>query len=216
MNDPPHARREIVRETLKLLESDGMEAVSLRRIAGQINSTTGKLYHYFADKDELLSAVVAESFLLFDRALQPVTAIADPVEQLHFVVDAYLRFAHEHPELYRVMFDARVARRPLAAAALDAIDPEADGARDRSFGRLIEVIKKGVDAGVFCTTPFDGASFLWITVHGLVELQRTGWMNGPNGETPPTVEAFLSQVTPLMIRALSGDRPAPIHNLPPS
>ncbi|HEX3815506.1 MAG TPA: TetR/AcrR family transcriptional regulator [Mycobacteriales bacterium] len=51
---PAHSVEEIVQVALRLADADGIEAVSLPRIAGQIGVTANALYRYVSSKDELL------------------------------------------------------------------------------------------------------------------------------------------------------------------
>ena len=48
------SRAEIVRTALKIADEEGLEAVSIRRIARELRSGAMSLYHYFDSRDELL------------------------------------------------------------------------------------------------------------------------------------------------------------------
>lgn len=52
------SRERIVQAALDLLDREGLEALSMRRIAAEIGVTAMTLYVYFRNKDELLDAVV--------------------------------------------------------------------------------------------------------------------------------------------------------------
>jgi AcrR family transcriptional regulator len=55
---PSVSRERIVRAALDLLDRDGLDALSMRRIAAEVGVTAMTLYVYFRNKDELLDAVV--------------------------------------------------------------------------------------------------------------------------------------------------------------
>jgi AcrR family transcriptional regulator len=50
----PLSRAQIVRTALKIADEEGLEAVSIRRIARELRSGAMSLYHYFDSRDELL------------------------------------------------------------------------------------------------------------------------------------------------------------------
>lgn len=52
---PGHSRAEIARVAVELADRDGFEAVSMRRVAQELGAGTMTLYHYVANKDELVT-----------------------------------------------------------------------------------------------------------------------------------------------------------------
>jgi len=50
----PLSRRQIVRTALTIADAEGLEAVSMRRIAKELGAGAMSLYHYFDSRDELL------------------------------------------------------------------------------------------------------------------------------------------------------------------
>src|SRR6266508_2755941 len=87
--------REIVETARALLEEEGPEAVSMRRIADRLGIRAPSLYKHLADKAALFEAAVREP--------DPLAAIAT----------VYRRFAREHPHLYRLMTERPLARERL-------------------------------------------------------------------------------------------------------
>jgi AcrR family transcriptional regulator len=61
---PAHTRADIARAALEIADSDGFDAVSMRRVAQRLGAGTMTLYHYVRNKDELITlmtdAVMAE------------------------------------------------------------------------------------------------------------------------------------------------------------
>jgi AcrR family transcriptional regulator len=53
--DVEATRMRIVRATWAVIKSEGIQSVSMRRVAKQANCTTGLITHYFRDKDELVT-----------------------------------------------------------------------------------------------------------------------------------------------------------------
>ena len=72
--DHDERRRELVQASWDVLCADGLEGVSLRRVAQAANCTTGRIAHYFAGRDELL---IASLRMAHTQAGARMRAIAD-------------------------------------------------------------------------------------------------------------------------------------------
>jgi AcrR family transcriptional regulator len=97
-------RNEILDATTELLlETGHAKAVSIRSVAQRVGVTPPSIYLHFADKDALLDAVCARYFEKLDEEMQGV-AVDQPstVEVLRAQGLAYVRFATQTPELYRI------------------------------------------------------------------------------------------------------------------
>lgn len=55
---PTHTRAEIAAAALAIADAEGFDAVSMRRVAQQLGAGTMTLYHYVANKDELITLMV--------------------------------------------------------------------------------------------------------------------------------------------------------------
>src|SRR5262245_13752091 len=84
--DPAARREEVAAAVWRLIRRDGMEAVSVRRVAREAGLSTGSLRHLFATQ----SALVAFSMrLVLDRASARVRALPQP-EEPRALVEALL------------------------------------------------------------------------------------------------------------------------------
>jgi AcrR family transcriptional regulator len=97
-------RDEILDATTELLlETGHAKAVSIRAVAQRVGVTPPSIYLHFADKDALLDAVCARYFEKLDEEMQRVSADQpSTVEVLRAQGLAYVRFATQTPELYRI------------------------------------------------------------------------------------------------------------------
>jgi AcrR family transcriptional regulator len=55
---PTHTRAEIAEAALEIADAEGFDAVSMRRVAQKLGAGTMTLYHYVANKDELITLMV--------------------------------------------------------------------------------------------------------------------------------------------------------------
>jgi AcrR family transcriptional regulator len=110
----------------RIVESEGLDALTVRRVADAVGTTTRAVYSVFGSKDGLVVALGARGFELLRADVEALPTTRDPAADL---VDAgvgvFRRFATEHPALFRIgvqhsLPDAELAAgfRDVAAAAL--------------------------------------------------------------------------------------------------
>lgn len=68
-----HHRADVVDAAVRLLDEVGLEALTMRRLAGTLDIRPSALYHHFAGKDELLAAVADEVLARGRRPTEVVT-----------------------------------------------------------------------------------------------------------------------------------------------
>jgi AcrR family transcriptional regulator len=158
-------RARIIEAARELFVERGVEAVTLREVAQKIEYSTTAIYVHFADKQALLEALVREDFAVFDAALAARRSIADPVERLTALGDAYVEFALTMPHHYRLLFMTPQAKR--------AHGPNEPLPGLGGFGLLVATVAECIAAGRFRPELTDAtgiAQALWASVHGLVSL----------------------------------------------
>lgn len=62
VEQPALSRTAIVRETVAMLDADGVEALSMRKLGARLNAGATSLYRHVATKDELMELAVDEAF----------------------------------------------------------------------------------------------------------------------------------------------------------
>ncbi|MER5377224.1 TetR/AcrR family transcriptional regulator C-terminal domain-containing protein [Streptomyces sp. NPDC002553] len=84
------SRERIVRAAIRLADADGLDAVSLRKIAGTLDVRPMRLYGYIAGKEELLD-------LMVDAAYAEIRPVGDGWrEVLRSLAEATRHAVHEH------------------------------------------------------------------------------------------------------------------------
>jgi AcrR family transcriptional regulator len=130
-------------------------------------------YRYLAGKDELFALVRAEAFRRFADRLEAAlagggAAASDPIARLLRLERAYVRFALDEPDAYRIMFEVRTP----AAAALEPAEVAKESRR--AFGCLHRTVADAVAAGRLDGDPLTLAHVAWAGTHGLVSLHLAG------------------------------------------
>ena len=131
----------LIRSAGKILEKEGLEALSLRATARRAGVSHNAPYRHFAQREALLAALAAEGFERLGEAQRKAAQAGG----LRAMGEAYVQFALDNPQRFRLMFGGRiaisrhaqlreVATRTFAglSGALAARLPEAQGARDAS------------------------------------------------------------------------------------
>jgi AcrR family transcriptional regulator len=145
--------QEMVAAARQLLETEGPEALTMRRVAARLGIREPSLYKHSSGRDELLAAVVASGMRELAEArrevLQAATGVADALGRM---AAQQREFAARHPHLYRLMFD-RPFPRELITAQADA----------QAWRPVVEIL--GSEERVWAAFAF---------AHGMLELERTG------------------------------------------
>jgi TetR/AcrR family tetracycline transcriptional repressor len=67
-----HRRADVVAHAIKVLDAHGLDELSMRRLAAELDVQPGALYHHFASKQALLDAVAEELLRRGHRATEVV------------------------------------------------------------------------------------------------------------------------------------------------
>lgn len=146
-----------------LLAGGGIDALSMRAVAARVGVSATAIYNYFENKQALVENVISMGFARFDKYLRE--AVADrpdgSAERLEALGEAYIRFALENREYFRVLF-AMHAELPRDIEEL----PEGSG-----YALFRQSVIDAMKAGTIRETDPDlVVLYLWTLVHGLVTL----------------------------------------------
>jgi AcrR family transcriptional regulator len=120
-------REQVARAALDLLDRQGLEALSMRRLADRLGVGTMTLYGYFRGKDDLLDAVIDAA--VADRERVELTGPWQ--DQLRRLMQASRRGLGRHPSLVKV----RAERPVLRPEALRFAESGLTILRGAGFGR---------------------------------------------------------------------------------
>lgn len=151
----------------ELLSQEGPEALSIRRLADAVGTTTRAVYSVFGGKDGLISAMYLEMADTLAERHFAVRRDEDPIAELLLLAHAYREAALEHPHLYPLVVgrpvpgftplpEAKARARGGLVRVHDAIDRAI--AQKRIVGREREAVVNEV----------------WALLHGLASLEIAG------------------------------------------
>jgi AcrR family transcriptional regulator len=160
-------RKKAIRVATRLFARDGYAAVTLRAIAEGLGTSHMAPYRYFENKAEIFAMVRADAFRRFSDVQESAfESSAEPLERLFSMRAAYVRFALDHPDEYRVMFE-------LGQEA-EQLYPELAEESHRSFTALERAVTLAIDAQSLAGEPRMVAHLLWASIHGMVSLHLAG------------------------------------------
>jgi AcrR family transcriptional regulator len=165
-------RRALLEEALRTIQTDGVEALTLRSAGERLGVSRTALYRHFADKPALLAAVGREGFRLLRMTLTEAWEKNGRGRSgFEAMGVAYVRFAAEHPSHYRVMFGGFIESCEKDAAFVE----EAKSAFQVLVDSLIEQQRAGI---VRADDPELQARMIWSLVHGISMLVIDGQLRG--------------------------------------
>ncbi|MEP5568987.1 MAG: TetR/AcrR family transcriptional regulator [Halioglobus sp.] len=103
-------KRAILDETARILREEGESALSLRRLAANLNVSRTAPYNHFKNKEALLSAIAEEGFLRYEAAMKAAQKRCRKLggrDQTYAVVRAYIDFARKNREYYDLMYGSK-------------------------------------------------------------------------------------------------------------
>jgi len=166
----------------RVLAEEGRDAVTARRLATEIGTSTMAVYTHFGSMDELLLGLWREGFARFGAALEDPPATDDPLADWAAQGWAYRRFALANPHLYRVMFGDGLT-------GFHRGDPADEAAALATFESLLARLQRAADAGRLQIDDLAVAGqVVWSMVHGHVTIELTGYF-GSTGQDPAAVYA---------------------------
>lgn len=164
-------RRHVMDEAIAMMRAEGMDALSLRKLAERVGVSPAALYHHFSDKQALLCAIGEEGITLFSDLLREGMEGDMGLEaRFQRFVTLYIRFALENPEIYELLF-GRVTWKGEGEAS------EAFRVKARaSFRGYAEVVTSLQAQGLFSPTlnSLRLSQIIWGTLHGLCRMYNDG------------------------------------------
>jgi len=150
-----------------ILETEGPDGLSVRRIAAAANVAPMGVYNHFDSKFGIIDALFIQGFERLREALATIADIEDPYEALREGGRRYRALALAHPMVYQVMFLRAVpgyvpSEHALVVAA-------------RAFDSLVAAVERAIAAGVLAdASATETAQLIWANIHGWVSLELLG------------------------------------------
>ncbi|GAA0123102.1 MAG: TetR/AcrR family transcriptional regulator [Clostridium argentinense] len=168
-------RRQLEREIIKkkileaanaILVKEGYENLSIRKIAKRIEYSPGIIYHYFKDKDEIVTLIVEEGY---ERILKTISKIPvdieNPDKSIVESLKAYVELMLEAPEQFRAIVMNNVE------GIQDKLNVLGEGIskKRKSIEYMCNLVSLGIEKGIFREMDIElTAQIIWTSTYGLI------------------------------------------------
>lgn len=161
-------RQRLIEEAARILGEEGPSALSARRLAAAVGTSTMAVYTHFGSMAGVVDEVATEGFRRLVEHVDAVGTSGDPLGDLRRMAQAYRDNALENRHLYGVMFGAV----RVGAFHGRGADPEVSAA---AFDQIVSGIARAMDAGALrAGDPRAVAAQFWSALHGYVMLELAG------------------------------------------
>jgi AcrR family transcriptional regulator len=154
---------QILETAIQILESDGREALSMRKLAEALDLKASSLYRHYADRNALEQTIAARAATqLHSKLEQAIRPLRSASKVLHQSARTYCEFAKTHPELYDLM--------------MTNFTPASVQESKNLWNFVLKIVAH------ITGNPDDtsAAVTLWSFLHGFITLERNG-LFGPSG-----------------------------------
>ncbi|MEV8324371.1 TetR/AcrR family transcriptional regulator [Kitasatospora sp. NPDC056731] len=209
---------EIKSTALELMGSGGPDAITLRAIAREMGMTANAIYGYFATRDDLVTALIADVYTALADAVEAAWSAApakDPAAGIQAWAHAFRDWALANAEGFRLIYGDPVPgyRAPEGGAAPDAAQRVCVGIAGLAATAWPKVGSPGAD-GDFVWADFDPglldkvrpafpelppagvalALRIWGRLHGLVSLEVYGHLRAQTASPDKLFGSELAQL----------------------
>ena len=153
------SRAAILEATEALLLSEGVEGVSIRNVTARCGYTAPTIYHHFGDKAGLLATLLEERFRKVYELMASIPSDGDPAAYLLETARAFVQFALENPDHYRLL-------------SVPGLDPDSVPSAEASRELVRRALEELAREGSLATSDIDAAyQTTWAMMHGVISLR---------------------------------------------
>jgi AcrR family transcriptional regulator len=164
-------KEELLQTASEMIDKDGLDSITLRDLTQRLGTSRTAVYRHFASKEALILGVIENGYgqldLMFTPIFQDRTQSVE--ERFNAMARAYLNFAIEHPNLYRLLFGDKYHQE--REELCDYKDENQATGLYALINLLLEAQEEGIIAPV---NPMVQAAMAWASIHGLASLLIDG------------------------------------------
>jgi len=155
----------LIQAGIEILSREGVNALSLRKVARKAGVSHAAPYAHFADKQALVAAISTEGYKeIYEKVYDAVQRHqGEPLRQLVEAAWAYVEFALTDPDHFKITLSGVVEKEKDYPAFVEIAQ--------KSFNLVVELVAAGQRAGILHEGPPDlVAVSVWGLVHGFALL----------------------------------------------
>lgn len=183
-------RAEILKASLDLMNTGGLGALSMREVARRAGVSHQAPYHYFQDRESILAELAGNGFdQLYDYMVSALGHARDKSAKVRALGHAYVRFALNNPEIFKLMFRCEMVDIQRY--------PDAKAKADKTFNVVVETLGAHGTSDHKDDPDLAPVIAAWSMAHGLATLLLEGKLSTTFGETIDQREAAANRVIDL-------------------
>lgn len=179
----------------RIIVEQGVESLTVRRVAEQIGCSVGTLYNNFANVDDLILSLDARTLDILHDELAATPRTGVPEADLRALLAAYLRFVGRYADRWSLLFKVR---------APDIGDPP-DWYLQRIV-RLFDLLEE-ILGPLFApgeeTERGRAVRLLWLALHGVWSLHASGQLGNVTREPMEDIARGMAEIFLAGLRARS-------------
>ena len=159
----------LIKAGVEILSKEGIEGLSLRKVALRAGVSHSAPYAHFPDKQSLIAAISTEGFnqLYFKLDAAILADPKNPKKQLQQGARAYVQFALNNIDTFKIMFSGVLEKEKEYPAFVEI--------SSKTFQRVVDVVQACQEVGIFHSTSAEMmAVAVWGQVHGIISLALEG------------------------------------------
>ena len=157
----------ILQAAWQLVEKEGWQSLSIRKIAEAIEYSSPVIYDHFENKEAILLEFTKRGFQqLNEQLLKARKQFANPEQQIEAIAYAYWKFAFDHKEYYQLMYG-------LGMPGCETVKqiPELASFTEIILTPVRDMLAKSRNADA---DPYLKLHTFWSTLHGLISINMLG------------------------------------------
>ncbi len=159
----------LIKAGVEILSKEGIEGLSLRKVAQRAGVSHSAPYAHFPDKQSLIAAISTEGFNQLYNELDAVILAysKSPKKQLQQGALAYVQFALNNTDTFKIMFSGVLEKEKDYPAFVEI--------SSKTFQRVVDVVRACQAAGVLRPASAEMMAIaVWGQVHGIISLALEG------------------------------------------
>jgi len=174
-NDYHHGnlKEEFLKIAFEFIHHEDVDKLTLKVLSDATGTSRSAIYRHFASKDALMEEMIRQGFATFDKETAPILTNQEKplIERFYNAAKAYVAWAKENPNLYRLLFGRKYAH--IREEIMSIKENSCDG-----FGALKLAVEEGQKAGILKhDDSLKQSIIIWSSLHGLSSLIIDGFID---------------------------------------
>lgn len=168
LQNTANLRQLVVDAAAIILQEEGPEAVTVRKVAQRMDCSTKIIYSLFANKEGLAQQLYLDGCKILSNEFESTSQSEDLQQYLMNLAEVYWEFGQRHTSYYKLMF----------GGAFADFKPDEQGMKGTvtAMRRLLSVIVSAQEKGLIAgdSTPELIVGTIWSSLHGVIHLYIGG------------------------------------------